>query len=48
MTSHAEGRSNGHGLPFVSVYVRLIVRYLRCDPQMLIAAFRDAGIDIGR
>ena len=46
MTSHADGRSAGHGPIFVGVYVRLIERYLRLDPQMLINSLRDAGIEI--
>jgi hypothetical protein len=48
MTSHADGRSDGHGPVFVGVYVRLIERYLRLDPQMLIDSLWDAGIDIAR
>jgi hypothetical protein len=28
MTSHADGRPDGHGLIFMGVYVRLIARYL--------------------
>jgi hypothetical protein len=48
MTSHADGRSDGHGPLFVGVYVRLIERYLRLDPQMLIDSLRDAGIEIAR
>ena len=46
MPSHADGRSDGHGPVFMGVYVRLIVRYLRLDPQMLIDSLRDAGIEI--
>ena len=46
MTSHADGRSDGHGPVFMGVYVRLIVRYLRLDQQMLIDSLRDAGIEI--
>ena len=48
MTSHADGRSDGHGPIFVGIYVRLIERYLRIEPQMLIASLRDAGIEIAR
>jgi hypothetical protein len=48
MTSHADGRSDGHGPVFIGVYVRLIERYLRIDPQMLIDSLRNAGIDIAR
>ena len=46
MTSHADGRSDGHGPVFMGVYVRLIERYLRIDPRMLINSLRDAGIEI--
>jgi hypothetical protein len=46
MTSHADGRSDGHGPLFVGVYVRLIVRYLRLDPQLLTDSLRHAGIEI--
>jgi hypothetical protein len=48
MTSHADGRSDGHGPVLMGVYVRLIERYLRLDPQRLIDSLRDAGIDIAR
>ena len=33
MTSHADGRSDGHGPLFMGVYLQLIVRYLRLDPS---------------
>jgi hypothetical protein len=46
MTSHADGRSDGHGPLFVGVYVRLLVRYLRLDRLMLIESLLDAGIDV--
>jgi hypothetical protein len=46
MTSHADGRSDGHGPVFMGVYVRLIVRYLGLDPQTLNDSLRDAGIEI--
>jgi hypothetical protein len=48
MTSHADGRSDGHGPLFMGVYVRLIERYLRLDRQMLIDSLRIAGIEIAR
>jgi hypothetical protein len=48
MTSHADGRSDGHGPLFMGVYLQLIVRYLRLDPQILIDSLRDAGIEITR
>jgi hypothetical protein len=48
MTSHADGRSDRHGPLFMGVYVRLLVRYLRLDPQVLINSLQDAGIEIVR
>jgi hypothetical protein len=48
MTSHADGRSDGHGPLFMGVYLQLIVRYLRLDPRILIDSLRDAGIEITR
>ena len=32
----------------MGVYLQLIVRYLRLDPQTLIDSLRDAGIEIAR
>ena len=46
MTSHADGRSDGHGPLFMGIYVQLLARYLRLDRQMLIDSLRDAGIEI--
>jgi hypothetical protein len=48
MTSHADGRSDGHGPIFMGVYVRLIERYLRLDPQVLMDSLQDAGIATAR
>jgi hypothetical protein len=48
MTSHADGRSDGHGPIFMGVYVRLIERYLRLDPKVLMDSLQDAGIAIAR
>jgi hypothetical protein len=45
MTSHPDGRCDGHGALFVGIYFQLIVRYLRLDPQMLINSLRDAKIE---
>jgi hypothetical protein len=46
MTSHADGRSDGHGPIFVGIYVRLIERYLRLDLQMLVDSLQAAGFEI--
>lgn len=48
MTSDADGHSDGHGPLFMGVYVRLIGRYLRLDPQFLIESLHEAGIEIVR
>jgi hypothetical protein len=48
MTSHADGRSDGHGPQFMGIYVQLLARYLRLDQPMLINSLRDAEIDILR
>jgi hypothetical protein len=48
MTSHADGRSDGHGPLFMGVYVRLIERYLRLDPDILVNSLQAAGIEIVR
>jgi hypothetical protein len=46
MTSHANGRSDGHGPLFMGIYVQLLARYLRLDRQMLISSLRNAKIEI--
>jgi hypothetical protein len=46
MTSHADGRSDGHGPLFMGVYVQLLVRYLRLDRQTVMAALLEAGIEV--
>jgi hypothetical protein len=46
MTSHADGRSDGHGPLFAGIYVQLLSRYLRLDRQMLINSLRDTKIEI--
>jgi hypothetical protein len=46
MTSHADGRSDGHGPLFMGIYVQLIARYLRLDRQTLISSLRDSKINI--
>ena len=48
MTSHADGSSNGHGPIFMGIYVDLLVRYLRLDPQLLSDSVREAGIEMFR
>jgi hypothetical protein len=48
MTSHADGRSDGHGPLFIGIYVQLLARYLRLDRLMLVNSLRDASIEILR
>nr|WP_294518107.1 hypothetical protein [uncultured Rhodopila sp.] len=48
MTSHADGRSDGHGPIFMGIYVCLLERYLRLDVQFLSASLREAGIEFVR
>jgi hypothetical protein len=48
MTSHADGRSDGHGPVFIGVYVRLLERYLRLEPQFLNDSLWEAGIELVR
>jgi hypothetical protein len=48
MTSHADGRSDAHGPTFAGLYVRLLERYLRLDPQFLNDSLREAGIEFVR
>ena len=46
MTSHADGRSDGHGALFMGIYVQLLARYLRLDPLMLVNLLQDTTIEI--
>jgi hypothetical protein len=48
MTSTADGHSDGHGATFMGIYFRLIVRYLRLDPDDLLRSLRDDGIAIAQ
>ena len=48
MTSHADGRTDGHGPIFMGIYVCLLERYLRIDVQFLSASLREAGIEFVR
>ena len=45
MTSHADGRSDGHGPLFMGIYAQLLARYLRLDQAMLISSLRSAKIE---
>ena len=44
MTSTAEGDGAAHGPDFVGVYVGLLVRHCRLDPEMLAASLAADGI----
>lgn len=46
MTSTADGRSDLHGPAFMGVYIRLLARYLRLDPDALIRSAASAGIAV--
>jgi hypothetical protein len=46
ITSHADGRSDGHGPLFTGIYIQLLARYLRLNRRMLINSIRDAKIEI--
>jgi hypothetical protein len=48
MTSHVDGRSDGHGPLLMGVYVKLLVRYLRLDQQLLCDSLQQAGVEILR
>ncbi len=48
MTSHADGRSDGHGPVFMGVYAGLIVRYLRIEAGVLFESLHMAGIEVTR
>jgi hypothetical protein len=48
MTSHVDGRSDGHGPIFMGVYACLLERYLRLDLRFLTDSLRVAGIEILR
>ena len=48
MTSSMEGCSNGQGPAFIGTYVRLLVRYRRCDEADLLASLARAGIAVAR
>jgi hypothetical protein len=48
LTSHADGRSDGHGPIFMGIYVCLLERYLRLDPQFLSESLREARIEFVR
>ena len=45
MTSTVEGSSDGHGAAFMGIYIQLIVRYLRLEPNELIRSLDDEGIE---
>jgi hypothetical protein len=44
MTSTDEGCSDGHGVNFVGIYLQLIVRYLRREPDNLYDSLKKDGI----
>jgi hypothetical protein len=46
MTSDVDGSSDGHGPIFMGVYLKLISRYLRLDPDRLLESAAVAGIAV--
>jgi len=46
MTSDIDGSSDGHGPIFMGVYLKLIARYLRLDPDRLLESAAVAGIAV--
>jgi len=48
MTSDVDGNSDGHGPIFMGVYLKLIARYLRLDPDRLLESAADDGIAVAR
>jgi hypothetical protein len=48
MTSDVDGSSDGHGPIFMGVYLKLLSRYLRLDPDRLLESAADDGIAVAR
>ncbi len=48
MTSDIDGSSDGHGPIFMGVYLKLLSRYLRLDPDRLLESAADDGIAVAR
>jgi hypothetical protein len=46
MTTTVDGQSDGHGVEFIGIYVRLLARYLRLDPVDLAHSAQDDDIKI--
>jgi hypothetical protein len=46
MTSDVDGSSDGHGPIFMGVYLKLIARYLRLDPDRLLESAAMEGIAV--
>jgi hypothetical protein len=46
MTSDVDGSSDGHGPIFMGVYLKLIARYLRLDPDRILESAAVDGIAI--
>jgi hypothetical protein len=46
MTSDVDANSDGHGPIFMGVYLKLIARYLRLDPDRLLESAAVAGIAV--
>ncbi|MEJ1975080.1 MAG: hypothetical protein WDN49_02490 [Acetobacteraceae bacterium] len=46
MTTTHDGRSDGHGPRFVGIYVQLLGRYLRLEPDWLRRTLQEAGVRV--
>jgi hypothetical protein len=46
MTSDVDGSSDGHGPIFMGVYLKLIARYLRLDPDRILESAAVDGIAV--
>jgi hypothetical protein len=48
MTTTADGLADGHGPNFMGIYLRLLVRYLRCDEKEMRRSLQEAAIIVAR
>ncbi len=48
LTSTHDGASDGHGARFMAVYVMLLSRYMRLDPDTLATSAAQAGVRVAR
>ena len=46
LSSTAEGGTDGHGAVFMGLYLQLLTRYLRLDPEAALASLDQARIEV--